>query len=103
MIIVNFNKPDFEYDVHSLLKAFFPNEDIQMYYTCDPSEFGHENVACTSHEKKSDEEIDLAGVTHIFDIDYINNEIKIMWDNFGAKEVENDKQELKFEVETASL
>ena len=102
MIIVNFNKPDFEYDVHSLLKAFFPNEDIQMYYTCDPSEFGHENVACTSHEKKSDEEIDLAGVTHIFDIDYINNEIKIMWDNFGAKEVENDKQELKFEVDLAN-
>ena len=31
MIIVTFNKPDFEYDVHSLLKEFFPKEDIQMY------------------------------------------------------------------------
>ena len=30
MIVVVFNKPDFEYDVHSLLKEFFPQEDVQM-------------------------------------------------------------------------
>ena len=34
MIVVIFNKPDFEYDVHSLLKEFFPQEDVQMYYSC---------------------------------------------------------------------
>ena len=34
MIVVVFNKPDFEYDVHSLLKEFFPQEDVQMYYSC---------------------------------------------------------------------
>ena len=31
MIIVYFNKPDYEYDVHSLIKAFFPNEDVELY------------------------------------------------------------------------
>ncbi len=38
MIVVVFNKPDFEYDVHSLLKEFFPQEDVQMYYSCSPDE-----------------------------------------------------------------
>ena len=38
MIVVVFNKPDFEYDVHSLLKEFFPHEDVQMYYSCPPDE-----------------------------------------------------------------
>lgn len=38
MIVVVFNKPDFEYDVHSLLKEFFPQEDVQMYYSCPPDE-----------------------------------------------------------------
>ena len=32
MIVVVFNKPDFEYDVHSLLKEFFPQEDVQAKF-----------------------------------------------------------------------
>ena len=50
MIVVVFNKPDFEYDVHSLLKEFFPQEDVQMYYSCSPDEVEGKNLACTHHE-----------------------------------------------------
>ena len=34
MIVINFNKPEFEYDVHSMVKAYLPKEDVEMYYTC---------------------------------------------------------------------
>jgi oxygen-independent coproporphyrinogen-3 oxidase len=50
MIIVFFNKPEFEYDVHSLIKAFYPKEDVEMYYTCPESEVAGRNVACTHHD-----------------------------------------------------
>ena len=30
MIVVIFNKPDFEYDVHSLLKEFFLQDVLQL-------------------------------------------------------------------------
>ena len=50
MITIIFNKPDFEYDVHSLVKAFFPQEDVEMFYTCSQEELGGRNVACTHHE-----------------------------------------------------
>lgn len=46
MIIVYFNRPDYEYDVHSLVKAFFPKEDVELYYTCPESEVAGRNVAC---------------------------------------------------------
>ena len=31
MITVYLNKPDFEYDIHSLVKAFFVKEDVKAY------------------------------------------------------------------------
>lgn len=71
MIIVTFNKPDFEYDVHSLLKEFFPKEDIQMYYR-EPANFSEsKNLACTSHLITDDTEIDFEGVSHRFEIRFI--------------------------------
>ena len=30
MILVKLNKPDFEYDIHSLLKAFYPEQDVSV-------------------------------------------------------------------------
>lgn len=30
MIEVIVNRPSFEYDIHSLVKAFFPREDVQV-------------------------------------------------------------------------
>ena len=41
MIAVKLNQPEFEYDIHSLIKAFFPEE----------------NVSVTAEEKRYDEEI----------------------------------------------
>ena len=31
MIVVKLNKPQFEYDIHSLLKAFYPAEDVKVF------------------------------------------------------------------------
>ena len=67
MIIVNFNKPEFEYDVHSLIKAFFPKEDVELYYTCAESEVEGKNVACTHRELGS---TDLTEAEQVFFIDY---------------------------------
>ena len=40
MIVVLFSRPEFEYDVHSLVKAFYPKEEVEMYYTCPEAEVG---------------------------------------------------------------
>lgn len=73
MITVVFNKPNFEYDVHSLLKEFFPNEDVQMYYSCSPDEVEGRNLACTHHEISggSDNYKEFEESVHVFYIDYI--------------------------------
>ena len=31
MIVVRLNQPQFEYDIHSLVKAFYPAEDIKVF------------------------------------------------------------------------
>ena len=33
MIEVIVNRPSFEYDIHSLVKSFFPREDVQIRCT----------------------------------------------------------------------
>ncbi len=50
MIIVLFSRPEFEYDVHSLVKAFYPKEKVEMYYTCPEEEVEGVNLACAHHE-----------------------------------------------------
>ncbi len=52
MIIVRFNRPEFEYDVHSLVKAFFPKEEVKMYYTCSEEELQGKKTACMHHTKE---------------------------------------------------
>ena len=76
MIIVNFNKPEFEYDVHSLIKAFFPKEDVEMYYTCAESEVEGKNVACT-HRELGD--IDLKEAEQVFFIDYSDSKNSVQF------------------------
>ena len=82
MIVINFNKPEFEYDVHSLIKAFFAKEDVEMYYTCNEAEVAGQNVACT-HRNMENEDADtqkrLEEAEHIFYIDYLDNKISIKW------------------------
>ncbi len=79
MIVVVFNKPDFEYDVHSLLKEFFPQEDVQMYYSCSPDEVSGRNLACTHHEMTGDGAKEFADADQVFRIDYVDDQITIKW------------------------
>ena len=74
MILAKLNKPEFEYDIHSLIKAFFPEE----------------NVSATAEEKKYDEEITL-----MFQICYGEKEISIAWDGMTS----GKKGEVSFEVD----
>ena len=80
MIVVIFNKPDFEYDVHSLLKEFFPQEDVQMYYSCPPEEVSGRNLACTHHEMTGDGKKEFADADQVFRIDYVGDQITIKWE-----------------------
>lgn len=85
MIVVLFNKPEFEYDVHSLIKAFFPKEEVSMYYTCPEEEVAGQNLACTHHEagRELDEMLDTAD--QVLSISYLNgtgageDRIEISW------------------------
>lgn len=73
MITVTLNRTEFEYDIHSLIKAFFPKEDVEIYYT---REAGAEekNVACTKHTVEKEDE-----TPNHFEIHYGENEITIVW------------------------
>ena len=82
MIVINFNKPEFEYDVHSMIKAYFAKDDVEMYYTCDEAEVEGKNVACTHRELDNESEETrkrLEESEHIFYIDYLDNKISIKW------------------------
>ena len=44
MIEIYLNKPEFEYDIHSLIKAFFPKDNVEIYYTDDALKAEKDNV-----------------------------------------------------------
>ena len=75
MITVTLNRTEFEYDIHSLIKAFFPKEDVELYYTKE-AHADEKNVACTNHSAEQEE----AGRSH-FSIDYADDRISIAWDD----------------------
>ena len=54
MITVTLNRTEFEYDIHSLIKAFFPKEDVELYYTKE-AHADEKNVACTNHSAEQEE------------------------------------------------
>ena len=35
MIGISFNKKEFEYDAYTLVKAFYPKEEVEMYCTLE--------------------------------------------------------------------
>ena len=88
MITVNLNRTEFEYDIHSLLKAFFPKEDVEIYYTAE-AHADEKNVACTNHSvaagnedetnrksghrsHRADDDADRKQISH-FTIDYADD------------------------------
>lgn len=52
MIKVQLNRQNFEYDVHSLVKAFYPEEDVQIVYTPEAFEAEQEQQKGTAHIRK---------------------------------------------------
>ena len=75
MITVTLNRTEFEYDIHSLIKAFFPKEDVELYYTKE-AHADEKNVACTNHSAQQEE----VGSSH-FLITYADDRISIAWDD----------------------
>jgi len=94
MIVINFNRPEFEYDVHSLVKAFLPKEDVEMFYTCAKEEVEDKNVACTHRELETEDaetKKRIENAEHVFYIDFFENadakssKISIKWIQNGNK------------------
>ncbi|MCM1107291.1 MAG: coproporphyrinogen dehydrogenase HemZ [Blautia sp.] len=79
MIYVFFDRPDFEYDVHSLVKAFFPKEDVALYYTCPEEEVVGKNVACMHRTAGDLTEEEIAAAGHILEVAYGGSEISLYW------------------------
>lgn len=77
MILAKLNQPEFEYDIHSLIKAFYPEQ----------------NVSATAEEKTYDEAIDWR-----LDIDYAPDKICIVLDKKTTEEFAvnfSDRKETK--------
>lgn len=81
MIIVLFNKPEFEYDVHSLIKAFYPKEDVEMFYTCSEESVEGQNLACTHHEVGTELDRILEQADHVFRISYMEQTVSAAADS----------------------
>ena len=88
MIIVTLNRTEFEYDIYSLTKAFFPMEDVELYYTKEAQAEG-KNVACTNHSieeraasgsQDQDVKPESPAAGH-FAIQYEDNRITIAWED----------------------
>ncbi len=93
MITVNLNKPEFEYDIHSLIKAFFPKEDVEIYYTGNVDGL---NVACTSHGgngKKKQGTLDEKEISNIFDVTYEDDRISLGWSKCKSSEKQDTQEE----------
>ena len=78
MILVYYNQPFFEYDVHSLIKAFFPKDEVQMYYLFAGEE-ARENLACMHKETKSEEELPLKDASHLLRVHYDASGMELIW------------------------
>ncbi len=96
MIIVNLNKPEFEYDIHSLIKAFYPKEDVEIFYT-EKAELEGKNLACTNHG--SDEEMALeTQASSLFTIQYMVGKVEIKWEH-RAEDTVAEVYEASFAVD----
>lgn len=71
MMIVLLSRPEFEYDVHSLVKAFYPKEEVEMYYTCPEEEVEGENLACAHHEAGAELDALLDKASQVIGITYV--------------------------------
>lgn len=71
MIVVKLNRPDFEYDIHSLIKAFYPEQDVSV-----------------TAEEKTYEEPAVLSMT----IDYLESDIHISGCEYQYSTAEKEEQ-----------
>lgn len=69
MIVVKVNRPEFEYDIHSLIKAFYPESDVSV----------------SAEEKMYEEKVNM-----YWKIDYTQNGITFLWKSFEYPELPVD-------------
>ncbi len=50
MILVQLNKRDFEYDIHSLIRAFYPGMDVPVYQEGEEAPTGYVKKLCVNYE-----------------------------------------------------
>lgn len=99
MIFVFFNQPDFEYEVHSLIRAFFPGETVELYYTCPQEEVQGKNVACMHRDAGELRAEELAAAAGLFEVTYRETEIELCWKTFSGPETDGmDARRLCFSV-----
>ena len=85
MITILLNRPEFEYDVHSLVKAFFPTEEVGMYYTCPPEELNGAKPGCG--HIGPEELARLQKDASFLYIDYEQTRIRVRWRSYPVSEV----------------
>ena len=79
MIFVFLNQPNYEYEVHSLIKAFFPRENVELYYTCPEEAVQGKNVACMHRDAGDLTEEELAGASNLLEVCYRETETELCW------------------------
>jgi oxygen-independent coproporphyrinogen-3 oxidase len=87
MITVTLNQTEFEYDIHSLIKAFFPKEDVEIFYT-EEAQANGKNVAWTNHTASSPGAVPEPDSCFWIDYENINDEhgaIVITWNRQGQE------------------
>lgn len=53
MIAVQLNKRDFEYDIHSLIRAFYPGVDVSIYQMGEEEPADYEKKLKVTYEEES--------------------------------------------------
>ena len=84
MITVTLNRTEFEYDIHSLIKAFFPKEDVELYYTKE-AHADEKNVACTNHSAGK-ESSTKNGISQQLFVNYEQDKITLRWKTKAQKD-----------------
>lgn len=52
MIAIILSKPEFEYEIYALIKAFYPREEAEIYYDCAEEELRESRAACDHHDQR---------------------------------------------------